>query len=702
MEAVLWFFTAVVLRPVALAAAAVAGIAIVRIRTAASLHAVWTIVAIGMPLLALMMAVATPIPVRVLRAEAPQVGQSAAAEVSSGRPSPTAAAAIGSAASIGRQASPAATLGEIAMGLYVLGAGILLARLGFGYLFTRRMVKSAAPTGLEPGVVLESSWISVPLALGWLRPKILLPADWRDWPAEKLAAVLAHERSHVRRSDWAIALLAAVNRCVYWFHPLAWWLDRKVASLAEHACDDAALLELGSREPYAQALLDMALAVKNGRGRMVWEAIAMARASEVRVRVERVLDESRQIPRGFGGRRWATLVLCSLPLIYLTSVLHLAPANAQVQDPVSGGTKMAAADAAAMEQQLTVRPDDLQLRGRLIGYYFLSGIREPRLGHILWLVEHHPESEIAAFNAGGISPQPNSLNTAGDYQRVATLWRQQVAAHADDERVLVNAAQFFSQPGGDLYEAERLLQQAANIQPNGHPGRTKLTSFYVRALKNDDSFAQHVGAELDTSSDGLLLRDVALELPLMPDRSALRDRMLARARQFGVTAIPPRAPLLAPRALPPPPPPVLHKVEAEYPAAARSLRLSGNVRVHVTTGPDGRVTSAAVMAGHPVLAQSAVDAVKQWTFAPVLQNGPAVAADFAVTVDFPLPPDLKAQVYAEHPMPSRIRVGGNVQKAMLVSSTAPIYPAPARTAGPSGDPPQRRMPSNSGNTGPHC
>jgi beta-lactamase regulating signal transducer with metallopeptidase domain len=49
--------------------------------------------------------------------------------------------------------------------------------------------------------------------------------------------------------------MAGVNRALFWFHPLAWWTERRLAALAEQACDDAALAELGSRENYARALL---------------------------------------------------------------------------------------------------------------------------------------------------------------------------------------------------------------------------------------------------------------------------------------------------------------------------------------------------------------------------------------------------------------------------------------------------------------
>jgi TonB family protein len=58
------------------------------------------------------------------------------------------------------------------------------------------------------------------------------------------------------------------------------------------------------------------------------------------------------------------------------------------------------------------------------------------------------------------------------------------------------------------------------------------------------------------------------------------------------------------------------KITPEYPELARRMRLSGTVKVEVTILASGAVKSATVIGGHPVLAQSAVDAAKRWKFSP--------------------------------------------------------------------------------------
>ena len=123
-----------------------------------------------------------------------------------------------------------------------------------------------------------------------------LAASLATWRAEKLAAVLAHEQMHVERADCAVALLAEINCCLYWFHPLAWWLKRQLAALAEQACDDAAI-DTGSRTQYARHLLEVAAAVTQQRGRLAPIGISMARASNVETRILAILDLRRPLSR---------------------------------------------------------------------------------------------------------------------------------------------------------------------------------------------------------------------------------------------------------------------------------------------------------------------------------------------------------------------------------------------------------------------
>jgi TonB family protein len=53
-----------------------------------------------------------------------------------------------------------------------------------------------------------------------------------------------------------------------------------------------------------------------------------------------------------------------------------------------------------------------------------------------------------------------------------------------------------------------------------------------------------------------------------------------------------------------------------YPALARSMALEGTVKVEALVASDGSVKAVDIKGGHPVLAQAAAKAVRQWRWEP--------------------------------------------------------------------------------------
>jgi TonB family protein len=82
---------------------------------------------------------------------------------------------------------------------------------------------------------------------------------------------------------------------------------------------------------------------------------------------------------------------------------------------------------------------------------------------------------------------------------------------------------------------------------------------------------------------------------------------------------------------------LLHRVEPEYPEAARQQAIQGRVALEVHIGTEGSVQDVEVVSGAPVLAQASIDAVKQWKFKPRVLNGRPVEMQTRVTFDFKLP-----------------------------------------------------------------
>jgi protein TonB len=81
---------------------------------------------------------------------------------------------------------------------------------------------------------------------------------------------------------------------------------------------------------------------------------------------------------------------------------------------------------------------------------------------------------------------------------------------------------------------------------------------------------------------------------------------------------------------------LINRVNPTYPPLARQTRISGTVRLHAIIGKDGSVQQLEVMSGHPLLVQSALDAVRQWKYRPTQLNGEPVEVDTTIDVIFSL------------------------------------------------------------------
>ena len=81
---------------------------------------------------------------------------------------------------------------------------------------------------------------------------------------------------------------------------------------------------------------------------------------------------------------------------------------------------------------------------------------------------------------------------------------------------------------------------------------------------------------------------------------------------------------------------LIHDVPPQYPPEAGRARLEGAVVLMAVIGQDGSVKDVRVESGLPILAQAAIDAVKQWRYKPYLIDGEPVEVDSRITINFTL------------------------------------------------------------------
>ena len=216
---------------------------------------------------------------------------------------------------------PLVTWAGIAVTIYGMGVGILLFRLVTGWRRGRSIRREAIQS---QGRLTHRACIT-PVTIGLLSPAVILPPDWATWDDAVLGAILAHEEEHARRHDPLVAALALLNRAIFWFHPLAWWLHREIARLSEQACDAAVVSSGHDTDAYLASLLQFAGRVARAGGRIVPTATAMSGAG-LPDRVKRLKDP-RRVPPSRSRVACATVACAVVAVVCAVATPTAAPAQ---------------------------------------------------------------------------------------------------------------------------------------------------------------------------------------------------------------------------------------------------------------------------------------------------------------------------------------------------------------------------------------
>jgi protein TonB len=81
---------------------------------------------------------------------------------------------------------------------------------------------------------------------------------------------------------------------------------------------------------------------------------------------------------------------------------------------------------------------------------------------------------------------------------------------------------------------------------------------------------------------------------------------------------------------------LLHRVQPTYPPLARQARVQGTVELRAIISKAGMIENLVVVHGHPMLATSALEAVRQWRYRPYLLNNEPIEVETEITVNFVL------------------------------------------------------------------
>ena len=508
----------------------------------------------------------------------------------------------------------------------------------------------------NPVPVLETAPGSMPMTFGLWRPAIFLPADAAQWDAGRRRMVILHELAHVRRGDVAAHIVARAALCFYWWNPLAWAAWREFLKEREHATDDLVLRTGARASDYAEHLLEVARSMQPAAA-IGWAAVAMARRSQLEGRLLAILD-SRANRTVIGRASLAAATVAAVLLMAPFAAMHAQnPADAAIPPDVDATIRAALSQknheildnaAAAFERVRQYEPAQKLLETSL-------QVREESSG------QQSVEYGEGLAKLGDLAVKRRQNNEAIDfYSRAAlAIGDKPAATHPLFELGILllgkndyaGAEQNFEHMrSADPSKAGEALTWIALTHERQPDGAAQAETYYRQALAVEDSASQDAAVTkrllarlLNEQGRGDEANQV-LGIVASAQPQQQPGNIVLRSGAGGNAPVAPM-PRVAPRMTSGvyrvgggvSAPTLLYKVEPEYSEVARAAKYQGTVILFIEVGTDGMAHNIQVIQSLGLgLDQKAVDAVSQWKFKPGTKDGQPVPVAATIEVNFRL------------------------------------------------------------------
>jgi hypothetical protein len=232
-------------------------------------------------------------------------------------------------------------------------------------------------------------------------------------------------------------------------------------------------------------------------------ATSMARTSKVGFRINSILEGRVRLTHLMRGFSWIVMLAVAVPAVYgasafqLTSVLKTPPSPYASMSTIDGvrailadGWTLTSDGLAKLESDVERDPENLAARIRLLSYYtqYLV-LPELRSRHLLWLIEHHPDSDVFQLNTivTAVAPDYSGVNSP-NIERARALWLQQAERYATNAKVLANAATVLATSDGRI--AFELLKRLRALEPENPEWLDWQAKVYATAVRS--SFADGI------------------------------------------------------------------------------------------------------------------------------------------------------------------------------------------------------------------
>ncbi|SET85964.1 M56 family metallopeptidase [Thalassotalea agarivorans] len=170
---------------------------------------------------------------------------------------------------------------------------------------------------------LLSKKATVPMALGWLKPTVLIPTSMLTGltPAQ-LEMLILHELAHVKRHDYIVNFVQTLVEILLFFHPAVGWISYQIRNERECCTDDLAVSCCGKPLDYARTLADTASVCLADNDNQTRSLAIAASGGELKKRVVRLVHPQHYSAQSRVAKRLA--LFTSALTITLTALLVAA------------------------------------------------------------------------------------------------------------------------------------------------------------------------------------------------------------------------------------------------------------------------------------------------------------------------------------------------------------------------------------------
>jgi len=502
------------------------------------------------------------------------------------------------------------------LGLYLLGFAVLAVRLLTGTVRTWMLIRRAEE---RTGRLTSESCVT-PITVGWFAPSVILPPSWTGWSRAQLDAVLAHEDEHARRRDPLVQWLALLNRAVFWFHPLAWWLSRQLSALAEEACDDAVLLRGHDPLCYSEYLLGLARVVQESGARVGVVGMAMPGTF--------LPQRIRRIAAGVAVQRVSRLriacvgMLCALvSTVFTVGAVGYSRAEAEISAPAEFAVPLLQSRGPEGLSRTTdelLRTVDGALRKRNVllaqakapaAPPVASAVSSAATGQSISGVVIDPSGAVVADAPVTLTDTDTGATASTTSDNTGRYWFRNI--DVGTYSVMLNVRGF-----------KRLTQTGIAVAAgDAHNTGTMFLALGTVAESLSVVGSRSAVAATTLPNDALPLRVANSNYTAVIGRRAIRMASAGPARIGGDV----QAALL------------VNQIKPDYPTNLQQQGVAGTVKINAVISKEGMLTGLQVVSSpDPGLTQAALDAVSQWRYQPTMLNDQPVETVTTVDVNFSL------------------------------------------------------------------